>query len=221
MNIIQVITSIYLLWFERVILNQVNFSDSCDFNNVNIFAVPHFNLKLDEEYPEYLSNSFKKLILDLTQDKKILTTEVIPRDPVYTAFDIGFSNTSQSKSIFSDTVLYITRDKNNKINKNTIKQRVVDAILKFFTPTHNELGQKIDILSLSTDILSIEGVKSIKTTNKKENVSHYGVSFVTWNPMFEGVDEQIVTQTITLPFFKFPYLYRPNSIINRIEVVDE
>ena len=48
---------------NRVILNQVNFADACDFNNVNVFAVPKFTLTDDGAYPPFLSNSFKNLII--------------------------------------------------------------------------------------------------------------------------------------------------------------
>lgn len=206
---------------NRVILNQVNFADTCDFNNINIFCAPYFKLSQDESYPDYVSNSFKNLIIDLCSDNKMSTNEIVPRDPVYTAFDIGFSNLTPTKEVYSDTILYVSREKNNKINKETIKKRVIDVILNFFDPSNNELGQKIDISDLSSKILSLDGVESIRTTNTKENVSFFGISFISWNPLFEGVDESFINQTTTLPFFKFPYLYRPNSIANRIQVIDE
>ncbi len=206
---------------NRVIINQVNFADSCDFNNINIFCVPHFTLLNDEEYPSYLSNSFKNLIKDLTQDKKSAVAEIVPRDPIYIAFDLGFSNLTPSKNSYNDTSLVIVRENNNKINKEILKKQVRDSIVKFFDPNSNKLGQTIDISALTTSILSINGIKSIRTTNKSENISFNGVSFISWNPVFENVDEQFVNQTTTLPFFKFPYFYRPNGLINKIEVIDE
>lgn len=206
---------------NRVILNQVNFADSCDFNNVNIFCVPHFTLANDEEYPSYLSNSFKNLIKDLTQDKKIISHEVVPRDPIYIAFDLGFSNDSPTKNVYADTNLVIVRETNNKINKEILKKQVRDAIVNFFDPSSNILGQVIDMSALTTTILTIDGIKSIRTVNKTQNISFNGISFITWNPVFENVDEEFVNQTTTLPFFKFPYFYRPNGLINKIEVIDE
>lgn len=205
---------------NRVILNQVNFADSCDFNNINIFCVPSFNLISDEQYPDFLSNSFKTLIKNITNDKKIISNEVVPRDPVYTAFDIGFTNNTPSKNIYSDTKLIITREKNDKTNKETIKKRVSSVITDYFNPINMKLGQTINISDLASSILSLNGVKNIKTYNKLENLYFNGLSFITWNPVFDGVDESLINQTTSLPFFKFPYFYRPNSIINRIEVVD-
>jgi hypothetical protein len=207
---------------NRVILNQVNFADSCDFNNINIYCVPSFNIVSDDQYPEFLSNSFKTLIKNITKDKKIISNEVVPRDPIYMGIDLGFTNLDiVSKNIYSDTKLVVVREQNNKTNKETLKSKVASAILQYFTPSNIKLGQTIDISKLSSDILSIAGVKNIRTINSKENVYFNGLSLVMWNPMFENVDETVINQTTTLPFFKFPYIYRPNTLINRIEVIDE
>jgi hypothetical protein len=205
---------------NRVILNQVNFADSCDFNNINIFCVPTFNLISDEQYPDYLSNSFKTLIKNITNDKKIISNEVVPRDPIYTAFDIGFTNNAPAKNIYKNCKLIITRDKSDRTNKETIKKRVSNLIVDYFNPLKIKLGQTINISDLASSILALNGVKNIKTFNSFENTYFNGISFITWNPVFDGVDESLINQTSTLPFFKFPYFYRPNSIINRIEVVD-
>ena len=205
---------------NRVIMNQVNFADSCDFNNVNVFCVPSFTLK-DEQYPEFLSNSFKTMIKTLVQDKKMIGNEVVPRDPVYIALDVGFSNSNTSKDVYKDTKLVITREKNNKVSKETLKKNVLSEIVNYFSSTNMSLGQKIDMSTIMSNILSISGVKSLKTINTKENVTFNGLSLISWNPIFENVDEELINQTVTLPFFKFPYLYRPESLINRIEIIDE
>lgn len=205
---------------NRVVLNQVNFADSCDFNNVNVFCVPSFTLK-EEQYPEFLSNSFKTMVKGLTNDKKMIGHDVVPRDPVYVAFDIGFTNTNVTKDVYKDTKLLVYREKNNKVSKETLKKNVLNAITSYFDPVNMQLGQKIDISILMSDILSVSGVKSIKTQNTTDNILFDGISFITWNPVFEGVDETLVNQTITLPFFKFPFLYRPESLINRIEIIDD
>lgn len=206
---------------NRVILNQVNFADSCDFNNINVFCVPAFTLSTDASYPDFVSESFKNLIIDLTKDKKMISNEVVPRDPVYIAFDIGFDNGNASKDAYDTSKLVVVRETNNKINKETLKKRVRDLIVDFFSSENNELGQKIDVSALTTSILSLEGVKAIRTQNTKTNTTFNGISFISWNPVYENVDEEFVNQTITLPFFKFPYFYRPNALINKIEVSDE
>jgi hypothetical protein len=206
---------------NRVILNQVNFADSCDFNNVNVFCVPSFSLAADEMYPDYMSNSYITLIKTLTDDKKMVSNEVVPRDPVYMALDFGFTNKTVSKEIYSDTKLVVTREKNDKTNKETIKTKILDILLGAFDSSVVKLGHTINTSTLASEILSVAGIKSIRTVNEAEGIFFEGLSFVCWNPMFEGVDETLINQTTTLPYFKYPYLYRPNSLTKRIEVIDE
>jgi hypothetical protein len=197
----------------------VNFADSCDFNNVNVFCVPKFNLKNDGLYPPFLSNSLKNLIVDKTKDRKILSHEVVPRDPIYIAFDIGFTNGIAGKSISDTSKLEIVRRTDSKTNPENLKKKIGDIILNFFNSSNNKLGQKIDISSLTSDILSLEGVANIRTKNGNEIFN--GVSFITWNPIYEGVDDQVINQTTTLPFFKFPYFFNPQSVYQKISIVNE
>jgi hypothetical protein len=206
---------------NRVILNQVNFADSCDFNNVNVFVVPYFTIIDDESYPQFLSNNFKLRIKDLVLNKKMLSHEVVPRDPIYVAFDLGYSGNLIDKSIYTNTKLEIVRKKDIVVNKDIIKKHVTTAILNFFDSSNNQLGETIDLTQLTLDILSIEGVNSLRTVNTEENSTFHGLSFITWNPLFEAVDVSIVNQSITLPYFKFPYFYRPNNLINKIDIIDE
>lgn len=203
----------------RVLLNQVNFADSCDFNNVNIFCVPDFVINVDESYPSYLTNSFKNLIKNLTEDKKMLSHEIIPRDPIYTAFDVGYSLKPASKEVYSDCKISIILDKNARLSKQIIKELVRNTIIDFFKVENNQLGGIINLSTLTSNILKIEGVEYIQTVNTKENTFFNGLSFVSWNPVFEGVDSEFVNQNITLPFFKFPYFYRPLNLINKIEIL--
>jgi hypothetical protein len=206
---------------NRAIINQVNFADSCDFNNVNIFIVPKFTMLQDKSYPNFLSNSLKQLIVDTTVNKKIISTEVVPRDPIYKAFDLGFSNAAPILGTVDQTKLYVVRENNNKINKFTLRTRVYSIIKEFFNPDNNQLGQNISLSQLASNILSIEGIKSIYTKNTELGLTFYGISFIAWNPLYPIEDIEIINQDITLPYFTFPYLYRPSGIVNNIEVIDE
>jgi len=203
----------------RVLLNNVNFADSCDFNNVNIFIVPKFTLKSDASYPQFLPNTFKNIIIDNVSERKMISHEIVPRDAIYMAFDIGFSSKNPSVSIKNTSKLRIVRNLSNKISKEILKNKVKDAVLNFFASENNSLGGKIDLSTLTSNILKIEGVDSIRTVNDNEIFN--GISFISWNPLHEESDIDYVTQTITLPFFKFPYFYSPESLINKIEVIDE
>jgi hypothetical protein len=185
---------------------------------VNIFVVPKFAIQIDEEYPSFLSNSLKNLIIDSTFDKKMLSHEIVPRDPIYTAFDIGYSAQAAVKDVYLTSKLEIVRTSNSKINNENLKKRIINIILDFFNPLNNSLGQRLDLSSLTSSILGLEGVGTIRIRNGNEIFN--GISFISWNPVYEGVDEEFVNQTTTLPFFKFPYFYRPQTLGDRILITD-
>ena len=207
---------------NRVIINQVNFADACDFNNVNVFVVPKFTITTDKSYPTFLPGSFKNALVNETKDRKMVSNNVVPRDPVYMAFGLGISNQSNlTTKILDETSLVIYRETNNKINKNTLKSRTSALIKKFFLPENNQLGQNLNLIQLTNDILSLEGVKRIETKNETTGDSINAISFLSFNPMYEESDIELVNQDLALPFFKFPYLYSPMSIANRIKVLDE
>jgi len=207
---------------NRILLNQVNFADSCDFNNVNVFCVPSYQPLYDDQIPEYVPTAFNNLIVDLTRDSKIIGAEVVPRDPVYIAFKLGISNRKDlTYTIANDCKLVITRDRNNNVLPETIKGRVLQVIMNFFNPINNELGQPIGINKLISDIISVVGVKSIKTVNLIENITYEGISFIAWNPLFPEEDTSIINQDTNFSFFKYPFLMYPQSLSNFIEVIDE
>jgi hypothetical protein len=83
------------------------------------------------------------------------------------------------------------------------------------------LGQILDISDITSKISKIAGVKKIRTYNEIEKIYFDGISFIMWNPLFDDVDESIINQTITLPYYKFPYIYNPLTISSRIQVIDE
>ena len=138
------------------------------------------------------------------------------------AFDLGFSNQAEIvPEVSDDTKFIIVRESNNKINKEVLKSLVLSVILKFFEPTNNLLGTKISLSKLVSAILSIEGVKRVETKNVKEKITFSGISFVSYNPLYPDSDINLVNQDLSLPFFKFPFLINPNSLTNKLEVVDE
>jgi hypothetical protein len=166
---------------NRVIINQVNFADSCDFNNVNVFCVPKFEVTTDGAYPPFLSNSLKNLIIDKASSRKIISHEVIPRDPVYMAFDIGYTASTPNINVINTSYLEISRTNNFRTNPETLKKKIGDIILDFFKNSNNKLGQKLDISQLTSNILKLEGVSGLRTVNNNEIFN--GISFFTWNPV--------------------------------------
>jgi hypothetical protein len=146
--------------------------------------------------------------------------EIVPRDPVYIAFDIGFADNTNDLATIKQSKLVITRDTNNKISRERIKNSVQKLIQEFFNSSNIEIGSKLDINQLNSSILAIEGVDNIRTVNNATGDTYNGLSFVSWNPVFETSDIQIIDQNITLPFFKFPYFANPKTLIDKIEISD-
>ena len=205
---------------NRVLINQVNFADSCDFNNVNLFVVPFFSITEDGDYPNFLTDALKNLIIDTIGDKKMIGHEIVPRDPVYMAFDIGFADNTDDLATIQQSKLVITRDTNNKISRERIRNSVQTTIKSFFDTTKIKIGDRLDLKQLNSNILAIEGVDNIKTVNTLTGDTYNGISFVSWNPVFESSDISIVDQTITLPYFKYPYFASPQALTNKIEISD-
>ena len=204
---------------NRVILNQVNFADACDFNNVNVFAVPNFTIAEDKAY---LSTSFKNLIVSDTEDRKMISNDVVPRDPIYMAFGLGISNNpTLNVNVIDNTKLYLVRENSNKINKSTLTAKAAAIIRHHFLPANNELGQTVNLANMAGEILSITGVKRIYTKNEREGSIFNGLSLLSFNPQYPESDIQLVNQDISLPYFKFPYLYNTQTIGNYITVIDE
>jgi len=170
-----------------------------------------------------LSNSFKNYIVTQTQDRKMLSNTVVPRDPIYMAFGLGIGDSANlTLDILDQTKLYAVRETNNKINKTTLKARIGSLIEKFFDPEDNILGGNLQLTNLANDILSLEGIKRIETRNEfTGEIFTGGISFLSFNPQYPESDIELVNQDKTLPFFKFPYLYSPLSVTDRIVITDE
>jgi hypothetical protein len=152
----------------------------------------------------------------------MLGMEVVPRDPIYVTFKLGVTNQQIITPTIADNCkLVIVRESTNKVQKETLKNRVIDIIKNFFALSNNNLGGTIKISELISQIVSVTGIRTVRTVNTAENITFQGISFIAWNPVYETDDIEVINQDTTLPFFKFPYLNTPETISNFIEVVDE
>ena len=209
----------------RVLMNQVSFADSCDFNNIYVFMVPRIGAILNETDPNTLSTAQKQLVVNELEQVKMMSHEVVPSDPIFMAFDMGAVSDSVSTDvdiIRGETSLVISRNSNSKLSIDQIKNLVYTTILDFFDQTNNELGQLIDITSLNNSLLAINGVGDVYTQRVSPDGTIFnspGIGFVTWNPIYPDEDMNITFQNIQLPFYKFPFLYEKTSFINKIKVI--
>lgn len=196
---------------SRALFNQLEFADSCNFNNVYICMVP----KTVQSVLSYLTPAQKQIIVDSMQEEKLLTSEIVPMDPVYLAFDICLSETGDiTKNDIANTTLQIVKD-NSRRSETSIKDDIQSTINSFFAIKNNSLGQTINIQQLTTDILNIDGVKQIYTKNVSTGTMVEGIKFVQWNPVYFDNTKVNTPMVSRLEDFQFPYLAN-KSFVDRI-----
>ena len=208
---------------EKILMNQVLFTDSCDFNNIYCFVVPKYNNILNEVTPLSLPNSQKQFIMQSFESNKLINQNVVVCDPVYLAFDIGlpFQNEIISNDTRSETVLRVYRDNTFNTSKELIKSSVVDAINQFFSVSNNYLGATLDIARLSQNILNIPGVARLETYREYENesISISKLNFIVWNPSYDEATYESISQNYRMQYFQFPFLYEKSNIVNKIQII--
>lgn len=207
---------------SRVLMNQVNFADACDFNNVYLFLVPR-NFIIDASVPQALPTSLKQLIINSFKDIKLQNMEVIPSDPVYIAIDVAASalNEIPDESFRNTSAILVKKSPDSRISTAQIKNNVYNTILNFFALSNLSLGMTIDIFTLTKNVLALPGVNSISTVRVGADgsvIESPGFSFVLWNPQYSQEDITIATQNISLPKFKYPFFAGIDTLFNKISV---
>lgn len=209
---------------SRILFNQVKFSDSCNFNNIYIYAVPKLEkLTSITSRANYLNSAQKQLIMNNLQQVKLTTAEIVINDPVYMAIDIGVKYTEEilSPSVSENSFLEITRDITAKKNPEALKQQISDIFSNYFSTVNDNLGLFISLTNITNQILDLDGVKSINTVRNENGraISTPGISLLIYNPVYPFNDIQITTQDLKLPFFKFPYLNNKLDFKNKITII--
>ena len=211
---------------SRVLFNQVNFADSCDFNNVYIFAVPNKNVETSLDIrTNYLSVAQKNAITILLNDVKSATTELIVNDPVYMEINLGASNLKEDvifpEEAGDNSYLYIEMDRNSRRDLETVKNEVASIFKTYFNVNNLKLGQIISIKDLSQQILNLDGVNNFTTRRnfKDKVIIENELELAIYNPVYATQDYNFTQQDINLQFFQFPYFRNLSTISDRIEVV--
>lgn len=215
---------------SRVLLNQVTFADSCDFNNLYVYVTPRIqktnSLQINNNF---LSTGLKEYIIKGLQNVKMATSEVVMMDPVYTAFGIGVATNAEinngqlTPDIIKSSSLVVTRDPNSRFSEEEIKRQIYNILTEYFDPKNVKLGQLISLDELTSRILSIDGTVSLycSRTIDGTEVTRNGLSFIVFNPVYSdpGEDIQLISQSLPLPYFKVPYLYNPDTLLSQIKLI--
>lgn len=203
---------------NTVLYNHVNFSNSCNFNNVYAYILP------TNGDQTYLTVGQKEIILNDINNSKTLTTEVIPIDPVYMLFDFyttsGLKNPNPSVDDLSNCYLYVYKTPNARQSDSGILNEVVNLISKYFSKTNLKFNQTINLTQLNSDILNLNGVQKIQTFRTDTNSFVDGLSFLVWNSTYPKLDANVYNYNFTLEYFQYPLFNNISNLINRIKIVD-
>jgi hypothetical protein len=206
---------------SRILLNHTIFSNPTNFNNVHIIGVPRIENRTSANIQSnFLVPSQKQLIKNEVAKNKVIGTEVVFSDPVFTAFDIcaAESNEVLSSDFTINSRLVIVPEDGLLLDKQSIVQSVSNILLNYFKNSNCKLNQLIDFTAISNDIAAIRGVERFYTTRTDSDVKLEGLNLLMWNPVYESSDINIINQTTRLPIYKFPYWYDIQNIGDKITV---
>jgi len=211
---------------SRLMFNQVKFSTGCNFNNLYLYAVPRIDRVTSlTTRVNYLNTAQKQFIIDKINPYKIATSEIVPVDPVYVQVGFGIKTFGLplTPSVADNSYLEVTVDGALKRNFISIQTQIANFFINYFKITNDNLGKFIDLTELSSQIISIVGVKNFKTVrvDGSTSTSFAGISLLIFNPVYPEVDIEVHQQNIQLPYFKFPYLGDSLNFVEKIKLVSE
>jgi hypothetical protein len=197
---------------SRALYNQVNFSNSCNFNNIYIIALPRTKDR------SYLMPSQKEAIIEALEPLKTLTSEVVIIDPVYIAADIAIKkDLTPSLEDIDLTEIYVEVKRYSKRSNEAIRNDIRNIFASYFHRDNLKLGDTINLYQLYSDILNIEGID--KFYCKSGDIIVEGISLIYWNPIYSEKSVEITTQNLKLPYFMYMYLNDLDQLINSIKFI--
>jgi hypothetical protein len=213
------------LYDSRVLYNQVNFADSCNFNNIYIYVVPKTLINNNFSFERgFLNLGLKDYLLNNINDIKLSTIELVFMDPVYYSVDFGCAlqndilNKDLNIEIQKQTKFIVIKTPENNVGSNDIKEKISNVFKEYFSFKNLKLGQVIDIEKISQQIFSIGGIDSFYTQNN--DIIMPGLNLLGYNPAYAESKEdlRIINQSFKLPYFKIPFWNNIEKIIEKIEV---
>lgn len=196
----------------NLLFNQVKFSNACNFNNLYICAAPK------TENQAFLNPTQKEIVINGLDPWKTLTTELVPLDPVYMMFDFFVPTEDLSLDDLSSSILRIFKNKTSNVSDSEIITQIKQFFENQFSSKNSTLGQYLDLNKITTDLLSINGVDSIRTFNKKTNQYTDGISLLGWNFYYPENDKKIYTQNVLFDDFKIPVFNNLTNLATKIEI---
>lgn len=205
----------------RFLLNQLKFSSSAELNNIYFFMVPQLdNYNQENIESNYLTLSQKNTIVNSMVSSKMLTTELIPEDPIYTAFNLGLEIRSDeilTPEIINETFLVVEKATSVRSSEESIKQQINNIFINYFK--NLQLGSIVGLSDLKSQIYAINGVQNIKTRRVVDGITYENsnISLVAFNPVYSDIDIKIISNDTKMAYYQYPFLWN-NDIQDRIVI---
>lgn len=205
--------------FRQITLNQVMYSDSCNFNNIYICATPRVS---PSSSLKYLLPAQKEAILSNISSIKTLTTEIVFMDPVYKALSLGIKTNEDAFSILDKEFcrLEVVKTPSSRRSSRSIINDVKTAFETFFDPTKTQLGGQINHSDLVGNILAIDGVSSIRSKRIDTNETFNGIALFMWNPVYPDIDKAVIVNNVALQDFEFVFFDELERISSKIDIIE-
>ena len=203
--------------FKQILLNQVLYSDACNFNNVYVCVKPKAS---QGSTLKYLLPAQKEVIVSNVEPLKTLSTEVTFVDPIYKAVSFGVpsvNGTIASEAVFAQ--LEVVRNTTSKRSDGSVLSDVASTISSFFDPITTTIGGMFDYATLLSSILSIDGVAKVRTMRRDTADVYEGLSFFMWNPSFPSLDIKQITSSPIMREFEVFYFDNLANIKSKITIV--
>jgi hypothetical protein len=201
---------------DRILFNQIKFANSCNFNNIYVYVTPLNNTQ------KYINSAQKEILINDLSDNKILTSEIIPIDPVYMNIDFYVKSPNSKPSIndLDKSQLVVYKNPNTRRATSGIVSDIINIIKNTFSKQNVTFGQNININQLATDITNIDGVNKIQTYSSDTNTTIDGLSLLIWNDAYPTLDVNTYTQNYQLQEFQYPIFNNIENLISRINVIE-
>jgi hypothetical protein len=205
--------------FKQILLNQLLYADSCNFNNIYICALPKVS---QTSTLKYLLPAQKEIIVSNISDLKTLTTEITFLDPIYFALALGVRNNNNQFDVTDRDIcrLQIIKKPLSKRSNSSILTDINTIFQTFFSVTNLRLGQPFNYSQLISQLLAVDGVQEYKTIRTDDNTVYDGVSFYGWNPNYSDLDKNVITFNKTLNPFQLYYFQDLSNVKSKFEIVE-
>jgi hypothetical protein len=199
--------------------NTYRYADAADSNNVYVWLQP-------KAESTALINSIDNAVRPL----KPLTSEVVFVTPITKEFfpcvyNNGYSITNWDAN--AENYIEIEIDKNILVSYESLKTSIASYIENYFNALNQKIGNIIDLNTLNSYILSIAGIKRVRTVfvdpdNKTNIIYITGLSFACWTPdIIDGEDVEIINSSLAIEPFQFASLATNTILTNHIKIIAE